>query len=226
MIRMEISNKTLAWLVVAAIVVSIFGTTISLWNLNNEENFAGRLTTNDTGLASVTVSQSVVLRFAVNATNFGTGSINTSGGRYQCNMIINATTNNPAITKDSGCLNFNANTGALILENVGTSFLNVTLNFSANASGFGIVNSSGGDSIGLTALQFAVSNNESGSCTGTLNNRSWSVVPGIPTPQNICTNLSWTVATNSLLIGINVTITENASQGAKSLTFYAQGTNI
>ena len=221
---MEISNKALAWLVVAAIVVSIFGTTISLWNLNNKENLlAGNLLTNDTGLAQVTVSQSVVLRFAINATNFGTGSINSSGGYSSCNLAISGQTS-PATIVKTGCNNFNPTTAILVLENAGTSFLNVTLNVSGNATNF--TGNLPGDAIGLAAFQFNVSNNETGSCVGTLNNQTWSTVPGVPTPQNICTNLSWTGTTNSLVIGLNVTITNNASQGAKSVTFFAQGTNI
>lgn len=220
---MEISNKTLAWLVVAAIVVSIFGTTVSLWNLNNKENFAGYATSNTTGSASVDVSQSVILRFAVNATNFGAGSVNSSmAGVWSCNMMINGTTGNPAIAR-TGCVGFNPASGALVMENAGTSYLSVTLNVSKSASQFGIIG--GSDAIGINAFRYAIANNESGSCVGTLNNGTWTAVEAVPTPQLICTNLSWSGGTNSLLVGISLNITGNATQGARSVTFTAQGTN-
>jgi hypothetical protein len=236
MIRMEISNKTLAWLVVAAIVVSIFGTTVSLWNLDKEQNLAGNVyLTNDTGSASVTVSKAVVLKFSINATNFGTGQVNTSGGFQRCNMMINSTTPSTAVAY-SGCLNFNPTASSLTLENLGTAFLNVTLNVSKNATNFlgnigaslspDVIGVTGSNVVdGSTAFLYTVSNNETGSCIlGKLYNTSWVAVPNIPAPSVICENLSWNTANNSLMIGLNLTVTANSS-GAKSVVFYVQGTD-
>jgi hypothetical protein len=110
------------------------------------------------------------------------------------------------------------------MENAGTSFLSVTLNVSQNASQFGIIG--GQDAIGINAFRYAISNNESGSCVVGVNNGTWTSVLAVPTPQLICANLSWNGASNSLLVGLSLNITGNATQGARSVTFTAQGTNI
>jgi hypothetical protein len=219
MIRMEISNKTLAWLVVAAIVVSVFGTTISLWNLNNKENFVGYATSNTSGIASVDVSQSVILRFAINATNFGSGSVD--GAYNNCTLSINGSS---TIHRTLGCLFFNPTStfgDSLILENAGTSFLNITINVSKNATTFL------GGNWSLARLAYAVSNNETGSCLG-MNNMTWSEVTVAQVLQNmvICNNLSYADDKDSIRIGINITIPQDVPQGAKAVTFLAQGTNL
>jgi len=223
---MEISNKTLAWLVVAAIVVSVFGTTMSLWNLNNKESFAGYVTlTNSTAGATVGISQSVILRFAINATNFGSGSVNSGAGYWGCNMGINASS---TTIYQNGCTGFNPSGNALVIENVGTSYMNVTLNITGNATTF--LGNSPSDAIGSGAFMYEVSDNESGSCVGTKYNTSWTIVQnGTATaisPILICSNLSYAVSSNSLAIGLNITLTNNATPGAKFVVFTAQGTNI
>jgi hypothetical protein len=221
---MDISNKTLAWLVVVAIVVSIFGTTISILNLSNRQNaLVAYATSNTTGGASAEVSQSVILRFAINATDFGQGSVNSSIGYWGCVLAINGSTANPTIIKD-GCSGFSATSPALVIENVGTSYLNVTLNFSRNATDFLSVSSG---TVGN--FKYVVSNNESGSCTpvGWLNatTTAWTEV-GVPnTTTVVCQNLSWAGSGNSLVIGLNLTVTDNVTQGAKFMWITAQGTN-
>jgi len=211
---MEISNKALAWLVVAAIMVSVFGTLSSLERLNRSNIMTFHATSNDTGTASVQVSQSVVLRYAINAVNFGSGSVNTTGTAHQCVLAINSTTN---IFKDAGCIGFNSTGNPFVLENAGTGFLNVTLNFTENATTFL------GGTPGLAWFRYAISNNESGSCVGTLSNPGWTdVVRGSVT--NICTNLSWTDSADSLRIGINISIPEDSLMGTRSVIIIAQGT--
>jgi hypothetical protein len=217
MIGMEISNKTLAWLVIAAIVVSVFGTTLSLQRLNKTSLASGYASSNATGTASVDVSQSVVLRYAVNAVNFGSGAINSSGGFNNCILSINDTVNIGKV----GCEGFNTTNsgGPFIIENAGTSFLNVTLNFSKNATAF-----IGGNAT-LTWFKYAVSNNESSSCISGLASTAWTeVVENSSVP--ICTNMSWLDPTDSLRIGINISIPNNAVAGAKSVSIIAQGTGI
>jgi hypothetical protein len=214
---MEISNKTLAWLVIAAIVVSVFGTTLSLQRLNKTSLANGYATSNVTGTASVDVSQSVVLRYTTNAVNFGSGAINSSGGYNQCVLSINATT---AIGQ-VGCDGFNATNsgGAFTIENAGTSFLSVTLNFSKNATNFI------GGNASLTWFKYAISNNETTSCVGTLNNTGWTeVIENASVP--ICTNMSWSDPSDTLRIGVNISIPNNAVAGSKSVSVVAQGTGI
>ncbi|MGV8087426.1 MAG: hypothetical protein ACP5N1_07375, partial [Candidatus Woesearchaeota archaeon] len=125
---MEISNRTLAWLVIAAIVVSVFGTTLSLQKLSRSSLASGYVTSNATGTAAVEVSQSVVLRYTVSSVDFGSGSVNSSLGFNNCTLSINGT--GSTTIHRVGCEGFNStNTGGTFnLENAGTSYLNVTLN--------------------------------------------------------------------------------------------------
>ena len=215
---MEISNKTLAWLVVAAIAVSIFGTVISLNKLNHNSELTGFAVSNTTGTANVAISSQTVLRFAVSSVDFGSGQINTSGGYYSCNMSVNDSTVG-LITKNAGCLQFNNNTptaSTFQLQNAGTTYLNVTLNFSQNASGFI------GGSVVPPSFQFAMSNNGTGtSCLSGVTNTSWTEVTANIT-YNVCQNLSY-YQNNTLMIGIKVSVPADAI-GSKSVTILAQGT--
>jgi hypothetical protein len=226
MMDMEFSNKTLAWLVVATIVVSLAGTIISL-NKLNESGVTGFASNNKTGNATVNINSQTTLNFAVSGLNFGTGQINTSlpNGQY-CNMSSNQTSGT-TINWAGGCSGFNnvvpAN-GWLQLENAGTTIMNVTLNFSANAANFI------GGSLS-PSFKFSVSNNESNSCTGINTSLSnwvevWNWTQGLAT---ICTGtpaqgLQPGDAGDSISIGIFVGIPFDAV-GNKIVTIVATGSN-
>jgi len=209
---MEISNKTLALLLVAAIVVSIGGTLISLNNVN--QGITGHVTSNATGTTSVNVGAVTTLRFDISSVDFGAGSVNTSGGFNNCTMWINGTT---TITQ-TGCTGFNTTNinGAFVIENAGTTYLNVTLNCSKNASTF-----IGGTS---PAFQFVISNNNTGSCVSGINYTGWT--DAAISPVNICTNLTPSKPNSTMLIGVQVRIPQDSLTGSQSAIFTAQGTNI
>jgi hypothetical protein len=218
---MEISNKMLAWLVVAAIAVSIFGTIISLNKLNQSTGLTGFATSNTTGTATVDISSQTVLRFVVTGVDFGTGQINTTSGYNNCTMSINDSTTG-TITRSAGCIGFNAAapTGSTFtLQNAGTTYLNVTMNFSNNASTF-----IGGVSVN-PSLKFQMAENSSSatSCiyAGGVSNKAWTEVT-IGTVYNICQNLSFN-QNNTLMMGVSVVIPSDAS-GNKAVTILAQGT--
>jgi hypothetical protein len=215
---MEISNKTLAWFVIGAVVVSLTG---SLFSLTNSNGITGYATSNTTGSAAVDVSQSVILRFAINSTDFGAGSIDSGSGANNCTLSINGS----ATIYKSGCTGFaNTNTGgndAFILENAGTSFLSVTINFTGNATTFIGGNQS------VARLKFAVSENESTSCAGgTISNGGWTEVQAPNTFVPTCSNLSYADDRDSLRIGLNLSIPIDANSGARTITVLAQGTNL
>ncbi len=225
---MEISNKTLAWLVIAAIVVSIFGTTLSLINFTGE-NSAGYATSNTTGEAKVLVSSSVVLRFSptANSTDFGSGQINTAGGYSSCVLGIN-TTNTVAPTASAGCIGFATTTTGLILENVGTTNLNVTLNFSSNETDFLRTNSLTGN--GSRWLRYTVFNTTANGGCYWPNASMWGVWFDVGVPNTttvICQNLTTSGSGNyRMLIGLNISMNENITNTQKTLTIRAQGTDI
>lgn len=226
--NMEFSNKTLAWLVVATIVVSLAGTLISVNRITQGAN--GLVTFNTTGNATVSITTQTQLNFIVSALNFGVGQVNASvTTNYQCNMSLNKS-NAGTFYRAGGCVNFSTTNagGALTLQNDGNTFLNVSLNFSTNAAGF---IGGGGAPNPLPLFKFSVSENESGSCFGgmnaTMNNTYFDVVANqwIPvcsgSPGN---NLLYADGSDSLTIGIFIGIPSDA-QGNKNVTITAMGTS-
>ena len=227
---MEFSNKTLAWFVLAAILVSLSGTLISLNHIGNGvTGFAAD--SNKTGYANVTVSTTTTLNFAVSGIDFGTGSVAASGN-YVCNM---SNFNNTEINKSQpGCELFNNVTpanGWLQLENAGNTRINISLNFSTDAYGF-----IGGGQLApvmLPKLRFKIGNNgsETTSCNVAtdLNNTftNWTDVVNA-TKFNVCLGNNGLLApdtTDSLAIGINITIPFDAPAAAKILIIQASGWN-
>ncbi len=210
---MDISNRALALLLLMAIIISVAGTLVSLNKLSQKSGTTGYAVSTDASTASVTIQSNTVLRFVVNSIDFGTGYVNTSGGYIKC--IMNLSTNTTTITK-TGCANFNTTGNPLVLENAGTTFLNVTINSTKDASTF-----IGGTS---PAFQYMIAENETGSCKGTLSSVAWTtVVAG--TAQNICSNLTYIDSNDSLKMGIQVTIPYDSGVGGTD-TFTATGTSM
>jgi hypothetical protein len=216
---MEISNKTLAWFVIGAIVISLAGSMFSLTNSRSITGYAIGDTSNTSGEARVDVSQSVTLRYAAgrNSTNFGAGEINTSGSFNNCTLAVDDSTT----VYKTGCVGFaNTNEGPLILENAGTSYLSVTLNFTSNASTF----IGGNDTV--RSLKFKVADQEGSSCITGLSPTTWTEIGTPNTTVAVCSNLSWISETNSIRIGLNMTIPTDTPSGERSITIIAQGTSI
>ena len=211
---MEISNKTLAMFLVAAIVVSLGGTILSLQRLNSIST-TGYATANTQGNATINVTSQTSLRFAINSVNFGTGSVNTTGGYTNCIMSLNDTA---AFTK-VGCLSFNANNAAgpsFVIENDGNTYVNLTLNASKNATGF-----IGGTS---PAFEYAIYQNETTSCKLSIYNES-NVSTVAANVVNICQNLSYLDTEDTLRIYVRVTIPYDAPLVTSTTTFTAEGTS-
>jgi hypothetical protein len=226
MMSMELSNKTLAWLVVAAILVSIGGTIISLNKLGTGvTGFAAG--SNKTGYANVTITSTTTLNFAVSGLNFGTGIVPATGNLV-CNM---SNFNNTEINKSYvGCELFNNNTAAngwLQIENAGNTPINVSLNFSTDAYGF----IGGGSLSGIPPkLRFKVGNNgtEVGSCTD-MNAGNWTTWTDVTnnTFFYACygNNGLRSADPDSLAIGINITIPYDSPAALKTLVIQANGWN-
>jgi hypothetical protein len=210
---MDIDNKTLLVFLVAAVVISLAGTIVSL-------NKLGRLSTvttgyaSGTGTASINVSTTTSVRFAISTIDFGTGGVNTTGGYNNCTMTIN---DSSAITR-VGCSGFNSvNTAGdtFVIENDGNTDVNLTFNCSTNESAFI------GGTASIRSFQYAVSNNESSSCKGTLSATGWTNVP--ITNPNICTNLTYVDTTDTIRVGIRIVVPYDSIQGERSATFTATG---
>ncbi|MGV8140855.1 MAG: hypothetical protein ACP5NW_00265 [Candidatus Woesearchaeota archaeon] len=221
---MEFSNRTLAWLVLATIVVSMCGTFIALNELNSITAYA---TSNATGNAQVSISSQTVLNFYVGSLDFGSGSVNGTAP-YQCNLTVNKSVGSVSatISQNGACDGFNSSlpAGTLTLENAGNTVLNVTLNFSGNAS---TIIGGGGGSIPLPSMAFTIAQNETGSCT-TLNTSylGWTEIQHTAAwpAYLICTGMQYTSTSDSISVGLRISIPSNATEGSKTLWVRAQGT--
>ena len=213
---MEISNRTLALFLAFAVIISIGGTFLSLNKLNSLGKQSTNYATTSTGTALLNITTQASIRFVVNILDFGAGYVNTSGGYTNCTMYVNDSVNINKV----GCINFNSVTpyGSFFLENDGSLYVNLTLNCSANSTNFI------GGNYSVAKFQYAVSNNESGSCSGVLSNYGWTDADKIDV--NICGNLSYISSQNSLRLGVKVVIPYDAYNGSRTATFTATGTGI
>jgi hypothetical protein len=235
----DISNKTLATLLIVAIVVSVGGT----WLVVNKAptgllQITGAPAT-DTGTATVTIETTGSVRFNVATLNFGTGKVNTSAGNTQCVLDSNG-------TNDSArCINFTAVFGNLTLENDGST--NVTVQLASDKAAVAFL---GGDA-NLAYFMWSVGQNESTSCrngtggTGqqniasslgnctatngvggncTTNPLPWSNVNTTAPGTTICQELMFNNTEDSIAIEVNFTIPFNAPAGVKTATFTATAT--
>jgi len=218
---MDISNKTLALFLVAAMVVSITGTFISLNNLNKIQpgGKLGGLTgfaTNETGNVTLQIAKVVSIRFANATLDWGSGFVDPSDAANLCTMETNGTGWNNASCKD-----FNTVGSHLVLENNGSLRVSVELNFSQNATDLL------GDNV-AALMQYNVSENETNSCLTAgagLTQSSWNDTTTDYEPI-VCTNLTFEDATDSLAIDFKVAFNTNITGGSKQLNITALATQL
>jgi len=208
---MDLSNKTLAFLLVVAIVISLGGTIISL-NRLNQLGFMGLTLYNTSGTTNFSLQSSVSIIFRTTLVNFGTGYVNANG--TGCDITTNATT---GWNTTGNCLGGLTNTSPFIIENNGNVNVSLGLNSSANASTFVT------GSVPTPLFQWAVSNNETNSCYGTLSDQTWTNVNWSGGPKTVCTNLSFADANDTIRLDIKVLIPEDAPQSLHIATIMAQG---
>ena len=201
---MEITNKTLAIFLVAAVAISLFGTILSINKLNQFGKFITTgYATSDNATATLVVSSTTSIKFAVATVDWGTGYVNSTGGYVNCTLTTNGY-NTP-----SACVGFNTVSQGFVLENDGNTMAQVQLYSNATAAQFI------GDSTAL--FLYRVSDNESNSCTGEAP-ASYTTVNTTSPGTLICPSQAFNFTDNvdSLRIDINVTIPYTAPPGSKS----------
>lgn len=208
----EISNKTLAILLISAIVVSLGGTLISLNRLAMiRAPITGFATVNDTATVALEISSLAQVNFTVDSINWGTGTV-TAGFDFcvldtmQADLTGNCTGFSPA---NGG--------GSLVLENIGNK--NITLNMYTGKTAEEFIGAPGAE------YQFNVSDKEANSCGA----GSWNITQGVwqdaqTTNLTICNETDGGFRAESgndeLYIDVRVLIPDTAS-GAKSDTITA-----
>lgn len=216
----DLSNKTLALLLLVAISISIFGTLNTLSRFG-ETGITGRVVSdNITGKTNFTISSQLSIRFVQNVVDFGSGYVN--GSHTTCVMGTNSTQVAPGDTMHaaSGCVDFNRPSGNLTIENDGNLLANVSLNFTRNAT----------DLIGGTnpSFKYKVINSEASSCGNIRNGSSFIEVDGIADYKEtsisgvrICDTLEFDNAGDTVEVGFWLTVPQDSLQGQREVTLWA-----
>jgi len=152
----EISNKTLAILLIGAIVISLGGTLISLNKLTNVKipGITGFDIATDDATVDLQITSLVEVTWRVNSINWDTGGVNSS--TPGCTLQSFAPSVGPNCTGNPG---FTPQEDGLVLENSGTVDVSLKIKTAGSAAQF----IGGSDPI----YQWKAVNTETGACTNT-----------------------------------------------------------
>lgn len=215
----EISNKTLAFLLVGAIVVSLFGTFVSLDRLNKIDardfELITGFATEGTGTVDLSVDALSSFRLAQIGVDFGTIQPNSTG------FWISTETTNAPYSGGNDCTTVLGACSGIEIENDGNERINISFNTSFDADSL-----IGGT---LPAFKFKIINgnrtgigNENG-CNGTiLHNVTWQEITA-DTVYPICTGTFNTgfmpqAQQDRITMEFNLTIPNDAPQAATQAT--------
>ncbi len=209
---MEMSNKSLALILVLSVAVSLFGTFYSISRMPTPvaappTGYAA----SDTGQTNFTIQSDIQIVFTTSQINFGTGAVNNTDGAPT--ICENCTLNSEG-TRLYNCSGFNVVNTGFRIENQGN--LNVSLNISSNET---VAQFVGGNST-VRAFQWKMEENETGACGAGLAPGTYSTVT--VTNTTACTDFK-TGAANTLNMEIQIRIPQNASTGTRDATITAWG---
>lgn len=180
----DISNKALAGLLIAAIVISVSGT---LMILDKNAGLTGFATSQNAN-ASVNITGTLSIYLSSNSLDFGTGTVNS--GSTSALLAYDGTTF--TATNGTGF----SQTGDIILVNDGNLNANVTIKALSDVATF-----IGGSSPTMEYL--AAEGTEAGSCTGTL---ASSYTTLSTTKSNFCDVLAFADTSDDLKLGLRLKI--------------------
>ena len=208
----NISNKTLATLLIASIVISLGGTLISLNKLSNQQ--VASATTGraqqDLGTASITIQTSVSILLSTDTIAFGTGWINGSNPTCGTNGV-NLSTEGSGTNDDDCFINASDSTAAMlatdfILNNDGT--VNASVAIIGPNKTF-LMSQTGAQH---TKLNFTWQAVDDDSCLGTLVT-GWTEFGASTT---LCDDFNWTDADDDLTIEVNLRFPSDQASGTYS----------
>jgi hypothetical protein len=209
---MDLSNKTLAMILVVTMVLSLGGTLISL-NRIDSAGITGRAGS-DVGNVTLQVNNTASLRFTVASLDFGSGAVNASGGYYNCTL------SSMGVRTAYSCAGFTTVSQGLVIENDGNQNLSVQLNSSDTNLSF-----IGGTQGGGSRFEWNVTENETQSCKSSMfsANGTWVNVNASPAGTLICRDLQWN-QNDTLLVHVYINIPANSNAGQRNATLTATGT--
>ncbi|MFH0870440.1 MAG: hypothetical protein V1866_05285 [archaeon] len=213
---MELTNKSLSLLLVAAIVVSLGGTLISLNKLNQGA----------TGLAAGEVNLTITSNTSCNIdTNVTFGTSGKPGGTWM--LSTNAT--NAGYGAFNDCI-ASATCQGMQINNTGNTNINVTLISNYNASSMLGGPQATQDDFQAKAVNGSAANGGAvhpGCINGALNSTWFYVNESVAARAiPICLNLTWQDANDLLTIEYNVTVDVDTPVGGKTATITITCTQV
>jgi hypothetical protein len=189
----SVSNKTLVYLLMIAIVVSLIGTFVSLSKLGALSATGFVSYDNDTGDVNLTVTTSCTITMSGSNINFGSGTV--SGDKCELNTS--------AGTVGGGCSGFTAVSHGLNFTNDGNE--NITLNITSNVTAETFLKGTN------PLFKINANNIESGACNnGNFSLGSW--VDVVTTQLSLCNStnpLEPTDDKDTLEIDVYLSIPDN-----------------
>ncbi len=189
----DISNKTLAILLIGAMVVSLGGTMLSLNRLSGVTGPSQQLTgyAGGTGYTNLSIPSSTLIHLNNTVVDFGTGIINSTAGCDNATLTSGNETVKAAVNMNNCWINstgakgfnpFNASITPIYIRNDGNE--NVTLQFtSTSQSAIGFIDNSGGGTFPAPEYQFQSYCNDS-NCCDSVRNTTWYNINN--SDMNIC----------------------------------------
>jgi len=200
---MELSNKTLIYLVSISIIVTLIGTMINLTKLGQVQYLTGLPVG---GAVNITVNTTASINLTQGVINWGSGQVSQG--------FVNATldTNNDSAYAVRGSWSA---TGIrpFILQNVGNVPVNVSINSTTNATAY--IGGSG------PAFRYFVQNaagNGSACESGLANQTDFNPSGNASQKQPLCNVFNFTLNRDHIWININITIPDDAPTGSKNTT--------
>jgi len=208
----DINNKTLATLLVIAIIVSIGGTLISLNRLSKFGGVTG-FATSGTAKVNLTVTSSSGIT-VTQAIDFGSGYANNS---YNCTMESNLSSGaRPTTTCQGDWASFISDSTKryIIVQDTGNTNGNLTINASAVATTWIDTVSTAWSQAWYAALNPTANDG----CADAYQTTTWTTLTtGVPTPLCVnATGTAFTYGTNSILwVAAKVNVPFDATPGEK-----------
>ena len=188
---MDVNNKTLALLLIAAMVFSLGGTILVM----NNASITGRAVGDTDATVYFNISANVDINFSTDSIDFGSGYVIPG---HLCELTSEAASN----IDGADCSAFDEQDAGLILDNIGNRNASINLTFNETAATY-LVNSDGNGNV-----SFMISEVNTDDCFGTLSHSSFTAIMNTSSIQ-VCGGLrAGSDANNQLRIDINITLDE------------------
>jgi hypothetical protein len=197
----EISNKTLATLLVIAVIVSLAGAFFAIRGVSQVTNIISGAQAQQSGTAQVNITSQTSITLSQNNVNFGSGyrnETNLSSINSECNM-----SSNDAAAPDCWIVADSFSPLDFVLENNGNRYVNVTINSTAAANYFDSCTLATGIDGGDADFAFTGEEGAENGCPGTLTTSETSLTGS---PQLLCTNMSYINDDDEFNISISIDV--------------------